>query len=337
MTLSSTAVVVTSIHPPRDEFLRWLDISGVMMIVVADKKTNELSWRILEENHPNLKFLSTEEQERNFSKLSELIGWNTYSRKNLGYLVALQMGFKRIFETDDDTFPRSLIGEFFNRSHGSSFPTKEITGSDSINWWNPYAFYAPNEFIWPRGWPLTMLSGNSAQIDYKELHLEISTQQTAHFQFLVNGDPDVDAIFRLVHGSRQYNFGESVDLVYLPPNFISVGNTQATLYVGLGDLLYTPTTCSPRVCDIVKSWIVQSRTRTFFGGFLVHQDRNEHSLLDDFELEIPLYLNSKGIAEAIWQSSNLTIEETYQILIEKRVLETRELSVFKEFRNCIPR
>ena len=72
---------------------------------------------------------------------------------------------------------------------------------------NPYSFYLPKEIkAWPRGLPLELIS--SSDVDFAAASPESATNledlefKIALWQGLVDGDPDLDAIHRLVYQSE---------------------------------------------------------------------------------------------------------------------------------------
>lgn len=68
------------------------------MVVVADRKTPN-NW-----SYPNVHFLSVDKQ-ATFGSFAKLLPFNSYARKTLGYLYAIQNGALWIYDTDDDNKP----------------------------------------------------------------------------------------------------------------------------------------------------------------------------------------------------------------------------------------
>ena len=64
---------------------------------MADVKT-PANW-----SYPNVEFLSVDQQEMLFGQFK--IPYNSYTRKNLGYLYAIMKGAEWIYDTDDDNKP----------------------------------------------------------------------------------------------------------------------------------------------------------------------------------------------------------------------------------------
>ena len=64
----------------------------------------------------------------NFSKICPL---NSYSRKNIGYLVSIQNGNETIIETDDDNYPKNNFLKFLDLKH-------EVNEIREVGWINVY-------------------------------------------------------------------------------------------------------------------------------------------------------------------------------------------------------
>jgi hypothetical protein len=109
-------------------------------------------------------------------------------------LYAIEHGASIIYDTDDDNAPHD-VAEFENNF--DLIETEEKSGlildGDSKLVQNPYAHFGQRS-IWPRGYPLEEI-GQEWNNSYK-LCSRMKTPLIQ--QALVNGDPDVDAIFRYV-------------------------------------------------------------------------------------------------------------------------------------------
>ena len=118
-------------------------------------------------------------------------------------------------------------------------------------------------------------------------------------QGLVNGSPDVDAVWRLMF-DREFNFDQGPS-VWLAPGAWCPFNSQSTWWFPKAfPLLYLPSFVSFRVTDIWRSFIAQRCLWEVGYGVAFHapesiQQRNMHNLLRDFEDEVPGYLNNNRI------------------------------------------
>ncbi len=272
-------------------------------------------------------FYSAEAQQQlDFSLVNEL-PWNHYCRKNLGYLQGMASGAQQILETDDDNFPQT--DDFWQIGPSTQVET-QIVGN---GWLNIYAHFGVD--AWPRGFPLEKIQVPD-DFDQQTCQGESYIKQS-----LVNGDPDVDAVFRLTRG---------LDITFARYEPVALGagvwcpfNSQNTLWQRPAfPLLYLPVTCSFRATDIVRSYVAQRclwemAGHVVFSGANTKQVRNEHDLLKDFNDEIVIYLKAEAIRLAL---SNLKLEpglqastildnltQCYRKLVELQVVEEQELSL----------
>ena len=123
------------------------------------------------------------------------------------------------------------------------------------------------------------------------------------WQGLADGDPDVDAIYRLVDNTPCY-FRDDPPVV-LSRGTLSPFNSQNTaVRRELFALLYLPCTVTFRFTDILRSLVAQpimwahGYTLGFTAATVV-QIRNPHDYLRDFESEIPCYLESRHVVSLV--------------------------------------
>jgi hypothetical protein len=305
---NSFAAVITTINPPNEGMNSLLDFGKTVsapVIVVGDTKTPN-SWE-----NTDFEYLSIATQTDLFGSFSELIPTRHYARKNLGYLRARSHGVEWIYETDDDNVPTQ--SPFKNRHLNLD---AEVYESDS-KWLNIYEVfgYTSQEdappLIWPRGFDLRSLKLPTIKSGTRQVSAPLQ-------QGLANGDPDVDAIYRLVLGNF-VDFKES-NPVALAKTQICPTNSQTTWWhSSIHQLMYLPSTCTFRLTDILRgfvAWrILQDRNETVsFHTPIVRQDRNEHDLLRDFGDETELYLHSDNLVSDLVEL-NLTQLSTSQKLI----------------------
>lgn len=326
-------LVITSINPPTKAIKKYgmlADKLGFKIVVVGDKKSPTK----YESNA--VYFLSVDEQLSLFNEFARLIPFNHYSRKNLGYLFAIKNGAKIIHDTDDDNMPYkdwSISGENILNS------TYLLESEVKFEWLNIYSHYS-HEFIWPRGIPLDFV--RSSGILSKSKYSITSPIK----QYLADGDPDVDAIFRLLNSrNKQVNFKKLKFPIAVSPNFFVPFNSQNTTFLTwVFPLLYLPSFVSFRMTDIWRSFIAQRILWQFdeclsFHNASVYQTRNEHTLLKDFEDEIPGYVKNRRIGEILTglDLENLSILEMllhcYEALVIEGIIDNREIELVKQWCN----
>jgi len=284
-----------------------------------------------------LKFLSIEDQlESNFD-LAKLLPTKHYSRKNIGYLYAIKSGASCIYETDDDNAPLDSWAP--RTEHISSAVSLKAVETETPNWVNVYRHYS-EENIWPRGLPLDQIHSQHTQdTDFKAATNDSGQLWAPIQQGLADGSPDVDAIWRLVL-DREFIFNQT-DSALLPPGQWCPFNTQTTWWwPAVFPLLYIPSYCSFRMCDIWKSFVAQRCLWELGTGVVFHapevwQDRNVHDLNRDFNDEIPGYQQNHRIAEILEAlklkagSENVgnNLKQCYQSLIVAEIFPAKEMQL----------
>lgn len=286
--MPETFLVITSVASPDNRILRTFASEcpkhHVRFIVIGDAKSP--SGFDLE----NCEFYSLDRQKGLPFKLAQSLPENKYSRKNLGYLLAMKQGAGTIIETDDDNFPTA---EFWNERT----PDRACRFISKEGWVNIYRCYTA-ENIWPRGFALEHLRDGSVRPDDMAESVHCPIQQG-----LCDENPDVDAIHRLALPAVT-TFSRAGNIALGRGSWCPFNSQNTTWFKEAFPLMYLPTRCSFRMTDIWRSYVAQRVAWTNGWSVLFHdanvfQQRNEHSLLKDFEDEIPGYLNSGTICREL--------------------------------------
>lgn len=328
------AYVITTIQSLTEPVLKLADrMDGVnnRLFLIGDKKTPAISSSV------GMKYFSTDDQLSLKSELAQILPWNSYGRKMVGYQLAFESGCNWIRETDDDNYP---LDSFFN-SPSTTLNVRSVKPLvNQSSWLNCYSFFT-DQYVWPRGYPIELLGSdkkNSQEVSF-DIEQEVITGAVIQ-QGLANGEPDLDALYRmLISDDIKMTFDEKLPLL-LPKNAYCPFNSQATLWNSIVfPLMYLPLTCTFRMTDIWRSFIVQRILREtdlsiVFTSPTVFQERNPHDFHKDFIDEIPGYtLNKKfvadldkisisGGAENILDDLNLV----YNSMVEMRYFEPVELT-----------
>lgn len=309
-------VVITTINRKTEAIQKFEDLPGWHILIVGDKKTPHM------DNSETTTFFSLAEQETSNLEIARLLPYNHYCRKNSGYLRAIHAGARIIYDTDDDNFP-------YNDWHVPEFTSDTVLqGKDRVI--NVYQYFT-DRFIWPRGFPLDALRDTTGEV------MQTASQKLVGvWQAMADGDPDVDAIYRLVNG-------ETLCFEKRPPVHLDQGiycpfNSQATAWAEKAlPFLYLPCTVSFRFTDILRGYVAQ---RLMWGqglhlGFTsatVYQERNPHNLMQDFSDEVEMYLNVRkvmGILDGINLSGDALkdLYEAYRALCESGIVKLEELNI----------
>lgn len=107
-----TAVVTTTINVPKVlELYKKFAPAGVEFFIAGDKKTPDKAAHFC--NVMEMNYLAPADQKK--WRSSEIIGWNTDSRRNFAVLEALQWGADLIISIDDDMIPYPSFFTCFER------------------------------------------------------------------------------------------------------------------------------------------------------------------------------------------------------------------------------
>jgi hypothetical protein len=234
----------------------------------------------------------------------------------MGYLYAMQNGAEVIIDTDDDNIPKSNweFPEF-----GGSF--ESIPGD--MGFINIYNYYTDQK-IWPRGLPLYLI--NKVKINNV---LKCENFMVGIWQGLADGDPDVDAIYRLTSNAA-CNFIDRPPLVLNPGTFTPFNTQNTAIRKELFSLLYLPTFVSFRFTDILRGIIAQpimwaAGYNLGFTNATVRQERNPHDYFKDFVSEIPMYLHIEKVAESVNKVTNSNSSVTDNLFNSYNELEKENI------------
>ncbi len=303
--------IITTINSPTKAIEKLYEHFGNRLLIVGDKKTPE-DW-VYKGIRPMMekKIYAPD---------------NSYARKNLGYMTAIQNKADLIYETDDDNIPK---GNFKIRT----LKTK-ATHTSNDNWCNVYQPLTSG-LIWPRGFPLSLVKDKPKIFELNE-EKECPIQQG-----LADISPDVDAIWRLTDNREVYFW--LIKSIYLKETWCPFNSQSTWWFPEAFPLMYLPVTASFRMCDIWRSFVAQRCLWELGKGVAFHspsevcQERNKHNLMADFKDEIPGYLNNDGIIAAlnsvVLHDDKYMICENlltcYEVLVNEGFLAYKELSSVK--------
>jgi hypothetical protein len=236
-------------------------------------------------------FINLERQAALFPNFAALLPLNSYTRKNIGYLAAMQRGATVIIDTDDDNAPLPAFWARSNRNVEGRLVARD-------GWVNAYAYFT-DQPIWPRGLPLNEVrSPGSRPAAGPSGQYACPVQQG-----LADDNPDVDAIYRLVL-PLPVKFDSAQAIVLGQGAWCPFNSQNTKWWTEVFPLLYLPAYCSFRMTDIWRSFVVQrilweNDWHVSFHAATVYQQRNEHNLMRDFEDEVPGYLKNRQIRDTL--------------------------------------
>ena len=324
-------IVITSIQAPTPSVRRIAELAQrfqLGVLIVGDRKSPNVAWP------DNVEFMSLEEQHALGGSLPAQIPENHYARKNVGYLALMRSGAEALFDTDDDNAP---LDHWQVRE-----PACTALRAEHAGWLNVYRLFS-SHLIWPRGLPLERIRDPLPAISTATSPVQSPIQQG-----LVNGSPDVDAVWRLVlDAGLEFDVRPSV---VLAPGTWCPFNSQSTWWFPQAyPLLYLPSFVSFRMTDIWRSFIAQRCLWELGLGIVFHapdmvQERNPHNLLSDFRQEVPGYLENermRGLLEVLALSSSAdaiggNLHRCYEALVSAGIIPKEEMALVEGWLADLP-
>jgi hypothetical protein len=325
-----TALVVTSIASPNDvlkQLAKGCNEKGWQFIVIGDEASPD------DFHIDGCDFYSLERQRQTGFEIAKLAPTRHYTRKNIGYLIAIENGASIIVETDDDNIP--LEGFWSERNQIQPVKTLKNGG-----WTNVYKYFSDLN-IWPRG-----LSLNAIKKPLKDYDsLEISDTNCPVQQGLSDNNPDVDALYRLILPIPVY-FRNDRRVALADGSVCPFNSQNTTWFTDSFGLLYLPAFSSFRMTDIWRSLVAQriawaNDWAILFQEATTTQERNEHDLMRDFADEVPGYLNNDRLFDALNSlaitpgADNIAenLAKSYKTLVEMDLLNPKELALVNAWNN----
>ena len=320
------SLIITTINKPNSNiksFSKGCKKNNWDFVVIGDKKTPK-NFKLSYGNYFNI-----QSQKKLNSKFARICPYNSYARKNIGYLIAFSKKINFIVETDDDNGPKKNFFKKITLEH-------KVKSIKNRGWINIYDFFLQKKVkIWPRGLPLDEIQKNKIILENKLKIKKFFLQQG-----VADGNPDVDAIFRLLNSKIKIKFKNTK--VSLSKS-ISPFNSQNTIWhKNIFKLMYLPVTCPMRCTDIWRSLITLKIMQLnnfdiLFYGTNIFQSRNFHNLIDDFSQEVPLYLESKKIIHILnkiklkkgFNNFSINIYKCYEALIQNQIFNKKEMVYLK--------
>ena len=283
-------LVLTSIHgeqPVLDKIRTGVESNNWQCVIAGDTISKPIR------STESLIFYSIIDQLSSSYSYAKLAPTRNYCRKNLAYLKAMEMGADVIVETDDDNIP---YDEFF-REREDTFDVKTVNNEGFVN---VYSYFTEYNRIWPRGFSLEDLKIELPPYDSLPIENKYCPIQSG----LVNGEPDVDAIYRLIF-DLPFEFEHKQRKIALARNSWCSFNTQnTTFFKEYFPLMYQPATPMFREADIIRSLVTQrilweNGLSMIYHSPNLYQKRNPHNLINDLREEVRLYGLTKEISIAL--------------------------------------
>lgn len=308
------SIVSTTINSPTTATLKFCKIAQdkkFKFIVVGDLKTPHQEYVDLSRKYTSFTYLTPDDQKSIYPELSNIIGWKTIQRRNIGFVYAYQNGSEIVATVDDDNIPYDSWGD-------NIFISKEIEAdyySTSLDVFDPLSVTNNND-LWHRGYPLELVPiKNKVEYSGKK---KITPLIQAD---LWDGDPDIDALCRL---SKKPIVKFNTEDPYFS-NKPSPFNSQNTFIHRSVMPYYCVFPFVGRMDDIWPSYIVQHcfPNSLVYNKASVYQDRNTQDLITNLEKEIIGYRKTYGLVKDITNYSQYLPDETKEFysIYKKTILE----------------
>ena len=274
-------IVTTTINSPTEATLKFALKKEWTLIVVGDLKTPHELYQNL-----NCIYLHPDDQKRKFPKLSEIIGWKTIQRRNIGFIEAYNLGADVIATVDDDNIPYENWGQ--NLYVGLETECDHYEAENGV--FDPLSVTNSN-FLWHRGYPVELISSRRQVKKIGRVTRKVLVQAD-----LWNGDPDIDALARLTF-MPEVSFPEIVN-PYCSDN-ISPFNSQNTFLSRDVFPYYSVLPFIGRMDDIWGSYILQKffPKSLIYNSPSVYQARNPQDLILNLENELFGYRNTMALLQ----------------------------------------
>jgi len=346
--------VVTTINEPSEAVIRAANMKGWCIVIVADTKTPiDYMEKMGLPDRPEIHFLSVEQQKQmaegentKAAEFARAIPYEHFSRKNLGYLYAIQRGAAFIFDFDDDNII-DLVEDTVSRTSApiDLLPNEHtLLGAGFVlmtkDVFNPYPLMGssiPNS--WPRGFPIHSSIDENFHGNILYGSKKYSMKQIGVLQFVANENPDIDAVHRMTKPLPMYFKGrdQGGSPIVTPLHAFVPYNAQATIHTpySLWATLL-PSTVPGRVSDIWRGYFAEAIFQEYGlqVAFLppdITQKRNPHDLMADMDAERDLYHKTSVLIHFLndWIPETETVpgrmEELWISLYERGYIEEEDV------------
>ena len=200
--ITSDKWIVMTVSNPPTETIKNLEkkIKQWKIVVISNNVSIESNWDLFKSSN-NLIFLPIIAQNKLGYNILKYLNYNSYCRKNIGYLFAIQHGAKEIYEIDENLefSPDNL--SFLDINVNDSFISYGKENNQKMI--NPYIHFGESN-IWPRGFIIRDISSEHNKT-FRYTHSSKIKLKPLVYQGLINNIPDVDSLFLLTNVKKNKN------------------------------------------------------------------------------------------------------------------------------------
>ena len=266
--VSDKWIVMTAFNPPSPSLINLLSVlEDWKIVVISNNKKMEKKWKELN-NYNNLVYITLKGQMNLGYKITKFLSFNSYARKNIGYLYSIQHGAKEIFEIDED-----IVISDLNSLNLNSTNHKIYYGfRNDSRMINPYTHFHERN-IWPRGFRLRDIGYQHQNKFFIMDSSKLLLTPLIH-QGLINGIPDTDSIFQKTKNEIELNFSYNDPLIYFPGNFIPINSKNTKYLYDIFPFLALASTISKEISDILRGYILQYFSWRYNGCVAYYLSKN---------------------------------------------------------------
>ncbi|MBI5470707.1 MAG: hypothetical protein HY961_00035 [Ignavibacteriae bacterium] len=329
-------IVITTIYVPQvieclfRNLSKYGHLDSTCVWIVADKKTpaqaKELCQSVTNDGL-QVTYLDIEQQDswgRKHREFYSRIPYNNETRRNIGYLYALEYGCERLISIDDDNWPTDDDDFIGLHSDTGNKLTGQLT-SDNIKFHNvcEHLETKPSRHIYPRGFPFKLRDTQNTTKHSQSNH-EATIGVTAG---LWTKEPDIDAITWLNGNVESIRYTNQDNIVLHHDTWTPI-NTQNTSVVRS---LIPAFFCIPmgnnvpggrieRYGDIWAGYFLQAALQNtdFYvniGRPIVEHRRNPHNYLDDLRHEYWGMLLTDWLTDLLKYEFRTTESDTCEVML----------------------
>ncbi len=325
---ATKVIATTTINSPTIALKKFLEIAkrdGWVLVISGDKKTpHEDYWTMEADNPDHVIYLGPDKQEKDYPKLSELIGWNCIQRRNFSIIEAYRLGAEVVAVVDDDNIPYDHWGQ--NLSVGKTSPVRIFNTRMPV--YDP--LMPMGQPVWHRGFPVQLLPNRAAEGNRPASEPTVEERKVLVQADLWDGDPDVDAICRISFGPDM-NFNPLIEPY--SSNKPMPFNSQNTFLHRSVIPSYFLFPHIGRMDDIWAAYVVQRQfpNCVVFNRASVRQERNPHDLTKDLEAEVLGYRNTLDLVTWLFEQQGDPMQaKNWPAYMPKEALQA-----FDEYRRII--
>ena len=336
---SNKWIVITTNRNPTEQIKQLVKVPLPWTIVMVERdKIENSKWGDFK--HESLVYLSLEDQNALCYETTKHIPLNSYARKNIGYLFAIQHGAREIFDTDDDFLYQDFDLLFNNYDNWRLYYVDN--NSQMVN---PYEYYGRPD-IWPRGFRFSDINKNNTNNYFSAMKTQFYSRILI-FQGIYRNF-DLDSFYIKTNGfnnnrRRNISLHGGNPLIYLPTNYIPINSRNTRFLYKVFPSLALPVTVPSRVSDIWRGYITQRYAWGYNGTVLYVKSKAEfqdkHKITSNFEEEKDLFFKLDKLLDCL---DNIEINEDInppaivliklvEILVEQKILGEEDLNMYKAF------